>query len=199
MHFDRAIVDLAQENAVFARHFHIPLQSGSDRILRLMRRPYRGARFRELLEYIHKRLPDAGIGTDILVGFPGETDRDFADTCALIEESPLTYLHVFPFSAREGTAAFSMPDRIPSQVMKRRLNAVLDISRKKNVAFRERFLGQVLPAITLSHEENLGTSLVLTGNYIHARVPGLSVPPNRLVDIRIEEVLPEATYAGIVQ
>jgi tRNA A37 methylthiotransferase MiaB len=81
--------------------------------------------------------------------------------------------------------------------MKRRLNAVLEISRSKNISFRRRFLGEVLPAITLSHEEELGTSLVLTGNYIHARVPGLSEPPNRLVNVRIEEVRPEATYASI--
>ena len=198
MHFDRAIVDLAAEHPVFAHHFHIPLQSGSDRVLRLMRRPYTAARFRELLAYIQDKLPDAGIGADVLIGFPGETDGDFAETCALIRESPLTYLHVFPFSPREGTVAFSMPDRISSQVMKHRLNAVLEISRAKNIAFRRRFTGQVLPGITISREENLGTSLVLTGNYIHARVPGLSVPPNRLVNIRIEEVLPEATYASML-
>jgi threonylcarbamoyladenosine tRNA methylthiotransferase MtaB len=198
MHFDRAIIDLAAEHPVFARHFHIPLQSGSDRILRLMRRPYTVARFRELMESTQSKLPDAGIGTDVLVGFPGETDKDFAETCDLIQESPLAYLHVFPFSPREGTVAFSLPGRIPSQVMKRRLNMFLELSRKKNISFRRRFIGQVLPAITISHEENLGTSLVLTGNYIHARVPGLSVPPNRLVDIRIENVQPEATYASIL-
>jgi len=198
MHFDRAIVDLVAEHAVFARHFHIPLQSGSNRILRLMRRPYTVARFRELISYIRSRLPDAGIGTDVLVGFPGETDRDFAETCELLRESPLTYLHVFPFSPREGTAAYSMPDRMPSRVIKLRLAELLEISREKNISFRRRFIGQVLPAITLSHEENLGTSLVLTGNYIHARVPGLSVPPNRLVDICIEEVHPEATDARIL-
>ena len=198
MHFDRAIVDLAAEHPVLAHHFHIPLQSGSDHVLRLMRRPYKAARFRKLLGYIQDKLPDAGIGADVLIGFPGETDGDFAETCALIREAPLTYLHVFPFSPREGTAAFSMPDRISSQVMKHRLNAVLEISRAKNIAFRRRFTGRVLPGITISREENLGTSLVLTGNYIHARVPGLSVPPNRLVNIRIEEVRPEATYASIL-
>jgi tRNA A37 methylthiotransferase MiaB len=90
-------------------------------------------------------------------------------------------------------------NRISSQVMKHRLNALLEISRAKNIAFRRRFTGQVLPGITISREENLGTLLVLTGNYIHARVPGLSVPPNRLVNIRIEEVLPEATHASICE
>ena len=142
-------------------------------------------------------MPDAGLGTDVLVGFPGETDEDFAETCELIRESPLTYLHVFPFSPREGTEAFSLPGRIPSQVMKERLNQVLEISRAKNLAFRRRFAGQVLPAITLSREEDLGASMVLTGNYIHARIPGLTVPPNRLVNVRIEDVHPDATFGRL--
>jgi len=198
MCFDRAIVRLAAENPVFARHFHIPLQSGSDRILRRMRRPYTAARFRDLLGYIKNELPDVGLGTDVLVGFPGETEQDFAETCDLIQDSPLTYLHVFPFSPREGTQAFSFPDKIPSHVMKRRLQKALEISRSKNLTFRRRFLGQALPAITLAREEDMGASVVLTGNYIHARVPGLCVPPNRLVEIRIEDVDPDATYASII-
>jgi threonylcarbamoyladenosine tRNA methylthiotransferase MtaB len=198
MDFDRAIVKLTAENPVIARHFHIPIQSGSDRILRLMRRPYTAARFRELLRYIHSELPDAGLGADLLVGFPGETEQDFAETCALIEDSPLAYLHVFPFSPREGTEACLLPDPVSSQAVKRRLAQALEISRLKNLMFRRRFLGQVLPAITLAKEEDLGASVVLTGNYIHARVPGLSVPPNRLVEIRIDDVRPDATYASII-
>ncbi len=199
MHFDEDLVRLVVENPVIARHFHIPLQSGSDRILKLMRRPYASADFRGLLEYIQSKLPDAGIGTDILVGFPGETDQDFAETCDLIQAAPLTYLHAFPFSPREGTAAYSMPGRLPSTVMKQRLHTILEISRSKNLSFRRRFIGQVLPAITLSQEEALGASLALTGNYIHARVRGLSEPPNRLVKIRIDDARPEATFASIVQ
>jgi threonylcarbamoyladenosine tRNA methylthiotransferase MtaB len=197
MHFDRTIAKLAAARPVLARHFHIPMQSGSDRILRRMRRPYTAARFRELLRYIQSELPDAGLGTDVLVGFPGETERDFAETCALIEDSPLTYLHVFPFSPREGTDACSLPDQVPSHVMKRRLGIALELSRSKNLSFRRRFIGKVLPAITLAREENLGTSVVLTDNYVHARVPGLSAPPNSLVEIRIEDAMPDATYASM--
>jgi len=197
MHFDRAIVNLAVEHPVIAQHFHIPLQSGSDRILRRMRRPYTAARFRELLLHIKSELPDVGLGTDILVGFPGETEQDFEETCALIEALPLTYLHVFPFSLREGTEAYALPDRIPSHVMKRRLDTALEMSRSKNLSFRRSYIGEVLPAFTLAKEEALGTSLVLTSNYIHARIPGISVPPNRLVDVRIEDAQPDATYATL--
>jgi threonylcarbamoyladenosine tRNA methylthiotransferase MtaB len=197
MFFDPAIISLAAKNSVFARHFHIPLQSGSDQILRRMRRPYTAARFRDLLYRIHAEMPDAGLGTDVLVGFPGETEQDFADTCTLVQESPLTYLHVFPYSPREGTEAFLLSGRISSPVMKQRLGILLEISRAKNLSFRRRFTGRTLPAITLAKEEDLGSSVVLTDNYIHARIPGLAIPPNRLVDIQIEDILPDATCASV--
>ena len=194
MLFERSMIDLTAESPIFARHFHIPMQSGSDRILRRMRRPYTSARVRELFQSVQNAIPDVGLGTDVLVGFPGETEEDFAQTCELIQNSPLTYLHVFPFSPREGTEAYSLPDRLPSHLMKQRLGVILEISRSKNLEFRRQFLGKVLPAITLAKEEDLGTSVVLTSNYIHVRVPDLAIPPNRLVDIHIEDVQPTATY-----
>jgi threonylcarbamoyladenosine tRNA methylthiotransferase MtaB len=198
MFLERAIISLAAGSPAIASHFHVPMQSGSDRILRRMRRPYTAARIREVFRSIEAAIPDVGLGTDVLVGFPGETDEDFADTCELIQASPLTYLHVFPFSPREGTEAWSMPGRIPSKMMKERLGILLEISRSRNLAFRRRFLGKVLPAITLSKEEGLGTSVVLTGNYIHVRVPGPSLSPNHLLNIRIDEVHPTSTIGSPV-
>jgi len=198
MFFDRAIVRLAAGSRVFAHHFHIPLQSGSDRVLRRMRRPYRVSRFRELVRFIQTKIPDAGIGTDVLAGFPGETESDFLETCDLVQSLPLAYLHVFPFSPREGTEAFSMSDRVPAETVKKRQGVLTAISRKKSLSFRRRFLGRTLPAITLSREEDQGSSTVLTGNYIHVKVPTHSVPPNRLVDVLIEDVTPDATSARIL-
>ncbi len=177
MRFDRSIVALAAGNPVFAPHFHIPLQSGSDRILRLMRRPYKAARFLELLHFIHASLPDAGLGTDVLAGFPGETDEDFEATCELIRKSPLTYLHVFPFSVREGTDAASMPGQVPPKVLHARCEILRELSSARNLAFRQRFVGKVLPAITLAKEEDMGNCVVLTENYIHARIAEATVPP----------------------
>jgi threonylcarbamoyladenosine tRNA methylthiotransferase MtaB len=197
MLFERSIVSLAAENPVFARHFHVPMQSGSDSVLRRMRRPYKAARVHDLFRFIHESIPDVGLGTDVLVGFPGETEDEFNETCSLIEDAPLTYLHVFPFSPRERTEAYSMPGRMPSQVMKQRLTRLLEISRLKNLSFRRQFLGKIVPAITLSKEEDLGSSLVLTSNYIHVRVAGLTMPPNRLVEVRIDDVQPAATYGTI--
>jgi threonylcarbamoyladenosine tRNA methylthiotransferase MtaB len=198
MQFDRTLISLAAERPIFAHHFHIPVQSGSDRVLHLMRRPYTAVRFQDLLRNIRNEIPDAGIGTDILTGFPGETEQDFIETCELILESPLTYLHVFPFSPRGGTAAYSLPDRIPSKEMKRRLGILLEISRTKNYDFRRQFIGRTLSAITLSKDENMGDSVVLTGNYIHAHVSGLAAPPNVFVNIRIDDVRSDATYASVV-
>jgi threonylcarbamoyladenosine tRNA methylthiotransferase MtaB len=198
MRFDRNIVAVAAAHRAFAPHFHIPLQSGSDNILKRMRRPYTAARFLRLLEHIRDVLPDAGLGTDVLVGFPGETDADFKATCDLIRKSPLTYLHVFPFSAREGTEAHAMPDKVPPRVLRERCKILRGLSGAMNLAFRQRFLGKILPAITLSKEEEMGEFVVLTENYIHARLRGKRVPPNQLVEILIEEVRPEATWASLV-
>ncbi len=199
MLFEDSIIRLATASPVFAHHFHIPIQSGSDRILKAMRRPYRTARIRELFRAIQEAIPDVGLGTDILVGFPGESDAEFDETCTFIQDLPLTYVHVFPFSPREGTEAYSLPGRISSQVMKQRLGKLLEISRLKSFAFRRRFLGQTLPAITLAREEELGESVVLTSNYLHARVRGLDMPPNRLVTIRIDGVHAGRTDASLAE
>ena len=187
MDFDRDLATLAAAHPAFVHHFHIPLQSGSDRVLRRMRRPYSAARFLDLLHHIQASLPAAGLGTDVLVGFPGETDADFDATCEVVRQSPLTYLHVFPFSPREGTEAWALPGQVGPGVLRDRCHALREISAMKNLAFRQRFAGQVLPAVTLAVEEGLGASVALTGNYIHARIGGAAVPPNRLVNIRIEK------------
>ena len=197
MRFSREIVRLAVGDRRFAPHFHVPLQSGSDRILRRMRRPYTSARFLDLLFHIKESLPSAGLGTDILVGFPGETEKDFEDTCELVRKAPLTYLHVFPFSAREGTDGFTMGNQVSPSIIRERAHVLRNISREKNLEFRHRFLGQELPALTLAKEEEMGESVVLTENYIHALVSANEIPPNRLVNVSIDRVEPDATYASI--
>jgi threonylcarbamoyladenosine tRNA methylthiotransferase MtaB len=198
MRFDRSIVNLAAGNAAFAPHFHIPLQSGSDRILRLMRRPYKAGRFLDLLHFIHDRMPDAALGTDVLVGFPGETDEDFEATCELVRKSPLAYLHVFPFSAREGTPAASMSGQLSPKTVRARGEILRVLSAARNLAFRSRFVGQVLPAITLAREEDMGNSVVLTENYIHALIAETGVPPNRLIRVRIDAAGADGTRATLV-
>jgi threonylcarbamoyladenosine tRNA methylthiotransferase MtaB len=197
MRFDREIIGIAADSPAFARHFHVPLQSGSDRILRRMRRPYRAGQFLDLLHFIDSRLPSVALGSDVMVGFPGETEDDFAATTRLLEQAPLAYLHVFPFSPRPGTDAARMGEPVEPRTSRERVSILRALSRRKSLAFRRRFLGCTLPAITLAKEEKLGSSVVLTDNYIHARVPGLRAEPNRLVQVRILQALPEATVAAL--
>ena len=197
MRFSRDIVRLAASNPAIAPHFHIPLQSGSDRVLRAMRRPCTAARFLSLADFIRETLPISGLGTDVLAGFPGESEEDFRMTCDLVRRAPLTYLHVFPFSARPGTAAGSMAPRIDPAVIHARVATLRSISNEKNLAFRRNLIGRELPAITLAREEGMGDSTVLTENYVHARVAG-SVVPNQLITARIVDVLAEETVAAVV-
>jgi threonylcarbamoyladenosine tRNA methylthiotransferase MtaB len=197
MRFSRGIIRLAASNATIAPHFHIPVQSGSDRVLRRMRRPYTAARFLSLAESIRESLPFSGIGTDVLVGFPGESDEDFQRTCDLVQRAPLTYLHVFPFSVRKGTAAGALVPRVPASLIRERVKVLRSISQEKNLKFRRSLIGRELSAITLAGEEKMGDSMVLTGNYIHARVAG-PVDPNQLVSVRILDVSDERTEATVV-
>jgi len=197
MDFDKSLVALAAGSEAFAPHFHIPVQSGSDRILRLMRRPYSAARYLDLLHFIQAGLPRVGLGTDVLVGFPGETEEDFEATLNLVRAAPLSYLHVFPFSPREGTDAFSMPGSVPPPIVQKRCEILRKMSVERNLSFRRRFLSQVLPAISLAKEEAMGESVALTDNYIEVRISGPPVPSNRPIRLRIDEVRPEGTYATV--
>jgi threonylcarbamoyladenosine tRNA methylthiotransferase MtaB len=123
-------------------HFHIPMQSGDAVILERMRRPYTPHQYAERIMELHHLFPYAALGADVLVGFPGETEKQFDNTFRLIDQLPLTYLHAFPFSPRQGTPAASMPGRVTSQEMKRRVRALQDLSNRKKRAFQMGILGQ---------------------------------------------------------
>ena len=183
MELSRQIIDLAAQNETIAPHFHICLQSGSDRILRRMLRPYSTSRFAEIVESIRERIPNAGIGSDVIAGFPGETEEDHCQTLEFVERMPFTYLHVFPYSDRSGTRAADMPAKVPAAVIKRRSSEVRRLSEKKNRTFRRRFLGKRLSVLTLTEEEN-GMRSALSGNYLKAKVDR-SIPPNQIVEGKV--------------
>ena len=162
-----AIVDLvASSGGRFAPHFHLPLQHASDRILALMRRPYTLDYYRQLVDAIIERLPDASIGSDMIVGFPGETDEDFAANLDYLPQSPLTHLHVFPYSDRDGTEASRIREKVDGPTIRARgaqLRAIgADLTRK----FHDSQVGSVRPGLTLED----GT-LVVTDNYLKLRIP----------------------------
>lgn len=178
------IITLAAECERIAPHFHICLQSGSDRILKRMFRPYKTERFARIVEEIHRRIPDAAIGTDVIAGFPGEQEEDHRQTVAFVKEMPFTYLHVFPYSDRSGTAASLMPKKVHPRTIGRRSEELRKISQQKNRAFRSRFLGRPLSVLTLS-EKKEGMRTALSGNYLKAKLDP-SIPANRLVEAKVE-------------
>ena len=161
------VVDLvASSGGRFAPHFHLPLQHASDRMLALMRRPYTLDYYRRLLDRIIERLPHASTGSDMIVGFPGETGEDFEANLAYLPSSPLTHLHVFPYSDRPGTAATAMKDKVDGVVVRERSARLRAIGAALTQRFRESQVGTQRPGLTLED----GT-LVVTDNYLKVRIP----------------------------
>jgi threonylcarbamoyladenosine tRNA methylthiotransferase MtaB len=160
------IVALVARSGRFLPHFHLPLQHAADRMLVSMRRPYTLDEYRRLVDDIVSRLPHASIGSDMIVGFPGETDDDFAANLAYLPESPLTHLHVFPYSDRPGTEASAMRDKVHGSVIRQRGAELRGIGAQLAARFRDANAGTYRPALTLED----GT-LVVTDNYLKARIP----------------------------
>src|SRR5262249_17519684 len=150
---------------------HVPLQSGSARILRAMYRPYTPGYYADLLERVHAKVPDAAIGADVMVGFPGETDDDFAATYRLIENAPLTYLHVFPYSARPGTVAAGLPFPVPDHVVRHRARSLRQMIALKNESFRRSMIGREIEVLVLDEEPERGWRSALSNNFIRVNVP----------------------------
>jgi threonylcarbamoyladenosine tRNA methylthiotransferase MtaB len=162
----REIVDLVAEDGTFAPHFHLPLQHASDRMLAAMRRPYTIGYFAELVNLIRARIPDAAIGTDVIVGFPGETDEHFEELARYLEGSPLTHVHVFPYSDRPGTIASALAGRPAGAAIRERARRVREIGQRLAQRFRDAQIGTTHRALTLEDG-----SLVVTGNYLKLRIP----------------------------
>jgi threonylcarbamoyladenosine tRNA methylthiotransferase MtaB len=161
---DEDFLGFARESQFLCPHFHIPLQSGSNLILQRMNRKYRAETYLERVKTLHKLFPSATLGADVLVGFPGEGEREFLDTYELIEKSPLNWLHIFPFSERPGTPAEALTPKVPPEEKKRRVAALKKLSHQKKRAFLERNLGTLRKAIL---EEEKGDSVkALTDNYL---------------------------------
>ena len=175
-----AIVNLiASSGDRFAPHFHLPLQHASDRMLAMMRRPYTLSSYRALVDSIVERLPHASIGTDMIVGFPGEADADFDLNLEYLPQSPLSHLHVFPYSDRPGTAATSMPGKVHGATIRDRATRLRAIGAVLTRQFRERSMGTIRPGLTLDDG-----SLVVTDNFLKVRIPA-GLPRNTRVRVRV--------------
>ncbi len=173
-----------------ARHFHMPLQSGSDRILAAMHRWYRAEHYARRAELAREWLPGAAIGADVIAGFPGETETEHQATLSLIERLPLTYLHVFSFSSRPGTAAAESRNQVPEKVIARRARELRALGEKKKAAFQSAQTGRSMRVLTLNRrgEDASGQwTRALSSNYLDVRVPG-EWPANQFLDVRITGV-----------
>jgi len=164
------IIRIVSDSKVIMPHFHIPLQSGSDRILSLMRRRYVRQLFADKIFLIKKLIPHACIAIDLISGFPGESDFDFEDSLNLINELPISYLHVFTYSKRPGTPASVMADQVPEPVKRDRTNRLLTVSDCKLRQFYSEHLATVRPVLFETDNKN-GSMFGFTDNYIKVKVP----------------------------
>jgi threonylcarbamoyladenosine tRNA methylthiotransferase MtaB len=183
------LVELFAGTDRIAQHFHMPLQSGSDRILAAMHRWYRAEHYARRVELIHERLPHAAIGADVIAGFPGESEDDHGATLAFIERLPFTYLHVFSFSKRPGTKAASLASEVPGAVIKRRARELRSLGEAKAAAFRQSQLGRTLRVLTLRSGDSADgsqqdTTPALSSNYLKLRLSGIH-PANNWLDVFI--------------
>ena len=187
MDFSDDLLHLMAESPRIAAHVHAPLQSGCDRTLRRMHRKYRPRHYADRVQQARALMPDAAVGADVMVGFPGETAAEFEESRQFIAAMPFTYLHVFTYSERPGTPAAEEAVQVPLALRKERNRVLRELAAASNLDFRQRMVGRTLSAVTLAE-----SGIALTGNYLKV---GLAAPrqPNALIDVRIAGV----TAAGL--
>jgi len=193
-YFTPELLEIVTGSSVIAPHLHIPLQSGSDRVLRRMRRPYTVAMYRALVERLAAAIPDLGLGADVIVGFPGETDAEFEATQALVTALPFTYLHVFGYSDRRATEAERLDGHLEARVITARSRTLRALSRTKSLEFRRKLLGTVHEVLVLERRDGGAGALVgLTGNYVEVLFDGPDALRRRLARVRVTAVDAERT------
>lgn len=189
------IIEFVAKSKRFAPHFHIPLQSGSNNILKKMRRRYLRELYAERVGAIKKAMPHCCIGVDVIVGFPGETHEDFLDTYKFLNELDISYLHVFTYSERPDTVAIGMPDAVPVHERKRRNNMLRSLSVKKRRFFYEQHVGETRPVLWES-ESNSSFLHGFTDNYIKVKIPHDSNLVNQMTHVALEKIDPDGDMLG---
>jgi threonylcarbamoyladenosine tRNA methylthiotransferase MtaB len=193
------ILQHVAENSIFCRHFHIPLQSGDAGILAKMARPYSPLLFHDLVLRIHQLMPDAAIGVDTLVGFPGESETAFERTYDLIARLPVSYLHVFPFSSRPGTAAAKFPDKVSPRIIKNRCQRMRILGNEKRIKFYRRFVKRTLPLlIETKRDRSTGLLKGISSNYLPVLVDGGDELKNKIIDVEIKTLEGHKLYGNHV-
>jgi threonylcarbamoyladenosine tRNA methylthiotransferase MtaB len=176
-----------------AGSFHFSFQSGSNSVLKRMKRGSKVFEYYKILELFKNFYPEANLGADLLVGFPGETDREFLETLAFFRDSGLDYAHIFSFSPRQGTRAALMP-QLPRNIVKKRVQELKEINRTSRILYRERFVDKTLEGILI--EENPNYSMVVTTNFLSVRVPPVRGYKKKKVKVKIQQVVNENICEG---
>jgi threonylcarbamoyladenosine tRNA methylthiotransferase MtaB len=190
-YLDDELIEFVAGNPHICPHFHLSLQHGSDRILKLMDRGSRVSQYTEVLARLRQRAPAAALGADIIVGFPGETDEDFERTAGFLRDSPLDYFHVFAYSSRPDTPAAAWP-QVPVPLIRRRSAQLRTLSEEKRRVFREMFVGRVLDGIIIKRRGR--AAVVLTSNYIEVQVPACLGRAGEETKIRLTQVEARKTW-----
>ncbi len=192
MDWGEELIDLLRDlgGLRIGRHAHLPLQSGSDAVLRRMHRRYRPWHYADKLSSLMRAAgPDLTIGADVMVGFPGETDREFEETISFVRSWPFGYLHLFPFSPRPGTPGWALhfASPVPPALVEERMATLRALAAEKTRLHRSRFIGRELSAITLHKPESLsgsGFTAALTENFLPIDIEG-QFPANQLLQVRV--------------
>jgi threonylcarbamoyladenosine tRNA methylthiotransferase MtaB len=172
-YFTEDVLQILTSAPAIAPHFHVPLQSGSDRVLRRMRRPYTTATYRRVVERLAGAIPRLGLGADVIAGFPGESEADFAATLEMVRTIPFSYLHVFPYSERPGTAAATLPGRLEPRTVTARARQLREAGAARRRAFHAAMVGRTEDVLVLeTRDPDSGELTGLTGNYVEVRFAG---------------------------
>jgi threonylcarbamoyladenosine tRNA methylthiotransferase MtaB len=199
MEIDSDLIRLIAETEKICSHLHIPLQSGDEAILKSMRRNYNRQQYLEVVQRAVTAIPGLGLGADIIVGFPGETEEAFENTRKLIEQLPFSYLHVFSYSPRRGTEAHQLKDDVPGNIKKQRNQNLTQLISQKALKYREKFLGQQ-EIVLLENQRDTKSGWLKghTGNYIPVILEGADSLKNSLVSVTLQEVS-EGQVTGCAQ
>ena len=197
MDWSDELIELVASSPRIAKHAHVPMQSGSDAVLRRMHRKYRPWHYREKILKIREAMPHAAIGADVMVGFPGESEAEFAETRRMIEELPFTYLHVFTYSVRPDTPAAGLSGQVPVALARKRNGVLREIASAKKAAFLRSQIGTVVEAITLQ-SQGADFTEALTDNYLKARVAG-HLEANQWVQLCVQAIEGEMLVGQLVE